>query len=939
MGVKDRSIKDKVFWAIFRISRYYAWLVLTFVLVLTAVAIYYVRELPIRSSYFDLLPQDDPLIDEYRSSEEYLAQTDYLALLLTLVDAEDKTQQERERLLLGAAEVIAEVLREDPEFIEVTFLLDPSPKIPDQYLLLYTLDAEQLARIESSVALARQSIAGGALSLLPTTGDLSDVYRQVGETIGQALSDSLSTEGSPSATTIEASLAEMSTFNEAVLGAVEGIETLPSVTEAVRALSEIFTPAEGRVSRAPEGVFSRDRTRLLMSVRPRYPSQQGVAYCTNVMEALDANLALVDLTELGVRIGVTGTYAYSAETNAVINADMRRTTIIASVGVLLIFYLAFGSIFYSVIAVIPLLISLVLTMAWAKFAVGGFNLITSFLPALVLGLGIDYGIHFISRYAEERSKGRSLNRALCTAVLRKGEASFLAAATTALVFLGLLSAHSRALFEMGAITAVGVLLAFLATIFLLPTLITLAHFLFRFRHRERVVNYTPYLSPFFRFVTEKGRVIFAIVLILTFFVAFQAARISFVFSSADLVPHVASQDVLNEILTHFGASKTRIGNYFTFFASSEDQLAEIVEHLKQNDLVEEVQSPQDLLPVNLSDQQRILNSLNIASYIEQLDLFDRSLADRASALAQIRNLLTQFGLLQYGAALNGEVEISLTAMEIQQQLRAIQNEVKRLDVNEARTRIVDLQEALLNLDRNLLQIRELPPLSALLRDILQGVPEGIRSSYLTSSGEYVIRARVKQAIYERDNLREFDAFASSISDKYFGMPLVGKQLEDYMKRDFFVSTLIAAALIIFILWSTLRGGIRALLAATPLILGYVWMLGGMKLLQIDFNFINITISPLLIGIGVDNGIHILHRYAEERAIEPEGAIERAGRMTAVAVIVTSLTTMLVFGSLLLARTPGLRLLGTSALLGIGFALVFSLLFLPAAIRVEGGKRV
>ncbi len=939
MGVKDRSIKDKVFWAIFRISRYHAWLVLTFVLVLTAVAIYYVRELPIRSSYFDLLPQDDPLIDEYRSSEEYLAQTDYLALLLTLLGAEDKTQQERERLLLGAAEVIAEVLGEDPEFTEVTYLLDPSPKIPDQYLLLYTLDAEQLARIESSVALARHSIAGGALSLLPTTGDLSDVYRQVGETIGQALSVGLSTEGSPSAIPIEASLAEMTAFNEAVLGAVDGIGTLPSVTEAVLALSEIFTPAEGRVSRTPEGVFSRDRTRLMMSVRPRYPSQQGVAYCTNVMETLDANLALVDLGELEVRVGVTGTYAYNAETNAVINADMRRTTIIASVGVLLIFYLAFGSIFYSVIAVIPLLISLVLTMAWAKFAVGGFNLITSFLPALVLGLGIDYGIHFISRYAEERSKGRPLNRALYTAVLRKGQASFLAAATTALVFLGLLSARSRALFEMGAITAVGVLLAFLATIFLLPTLVTLSHFVFRFRHRERVANYAPHLVPFFRFVTEKGRVIFAVVLILTFFVAFQAARISFVFSSADLVPHVASQDVLDEILTHFGASKTRIGNYFTFFASSEEELAGVVEHLKQNDLVEEVQSPQDLLPVNLSDQQRILNSLSIASYIEQLGLFDRSLANRASALAQIRNLLTQFGLLQYGAALNGQVEISLVSMEIQQQLRAIQNEVKRLDVNTAHARIVDLQEALLNLDRNLLQVRELPPLNALLRDILQGVPEGIRSSYLTASGEYVIRARMKQEIHKRDNLREFDAFATSISDKFFGMPLVGKQLEDYMKRDFFVSTLIAAALIIFILWGALRGGIRALLAATPLILGYVWMLGGMKLLQIDFNFINITISPLLIGIGVDNGIHILHRYAEERAIDSEGAIERGGRMTAVAVIVTSLTTMLVFGSLLLARTPGLRLLGSSALLGIGFALVFSLLFLPAAIRVEGGKRV
>jgi hypothetical protein len=150
---------------------------------------------------------------------------------------------------------------------------------------------------------------------------------------------------------------------------------------------------------------------------------------------------------------------------------------------------------------------------------------------------------------------------------------------------------------------------------------------------------------------------------------------------------------------------------------------------------------------------------------------------------------------------------------------------------------------------------------------------------------------------------------------------------------------LATLLIALTLWRSLGGGMRALLAASPLILGYVWMLGGMRLLQINFNFINIMISPLLIGIGVDNGVHIMHRYREERKVDPEGAIERAGQKTAVAVLVTSLTTMLVFASLLLASTPGLRFLGISALLGIGFTLIFSLLFLPAALQVEGGKRV
>ena len=211
--------------------------------------------------------------------------------------------------------------------------------------------------------------------------------------------------------------------------------------------------------------------------------------------------------------------------------------------------------------------------------------------------------------------------------------------------------------------------------------------------------------------------------------------------------------------------------------------------------------------------------------------------------------------------------------------------------------------------------------------------------YLTPEGDFVIQVRVRQDIFEADNLEEFNRFADSLADDYFGMPMVVQQLEGYMKRDFFLSTAIAAVVIILLLRASLRGWVRALLAGAPLVLGYVWMLGGMRLLSMDFNFLSITISPLLIGIGVDNGIHILHRTVEERCVKPEGAIERGVGTTAVAVIVTTMTTMLVFGSLMMARTPGLRILGASALLGIGFALLFSLLFLPAALRVEGGKRV
>lgn len=970
-----RPIVERTFRTVFRVSRYHAWWVLLVAFLITGLGVCYIRDIPIRSSYLDLLPSRDPLIDEYRRNEQYLAQTDLVVLLITLDEAPDRQppdivlvsqrvaelkakeqitreeEKEIERLaqriyhyrrtrLLTAAETIATVLEADEEFVNVSYLLQPSQRIPEQYLSLFTLDAEKLDRIKSSMGLAQEVIAEGGVIFSPSAELLASTYRGFGDIMNEALLEGGLNPEPARVTKIDQALGDIISLNESLLATLGGLSAFPTVISAIEDLTGLFAPDPSEISTEPEGLFSPDRTSLLMTAQPRYPSQRGVNYSEAVMEALGSDLERVDLETLGVIVEVSGNYAFSTSTHAAINADMLRTTIIASIGVFLIFFLAFGSLFYSVIAIIPLLISVVLTMAWTKFAIQGFNLVTTFLPALVLGLGIDYAIHLIARYAEERSKGRSLNQALYTSILRKGEASLIAALTTTLVFLGLLTARSRALFEMGAITSVGVLLAFMATLFLIPTLITVHHFLFRTRRqRERVINFTPQLSRYFRFVTGKGRVIFVLVLTLTFFVAFQAARTRFVFSSDELIPRVESQDVFEKILKLFGPGVAGLESSFFFYADSEEELARVVDRLEENELVQVIQSAWNFLPVYLSEQQQVLKDLNLASYIAQLNVLNQSLSDRTSTVAQIRTLLAQFGLVQYSGTLSGNVRIALATNAIQLQLREIQRELMAVDLDIVGVAIADLQEAIQELDKKLEKIRDLPPLETLLQDVLLLYPESIRANYITPYGKYIIQARVSWEIYDGNNLRQFDAFAASISDDYFGLPLVAKELEDYMKRDFYVSTTLAVAFILLTLWRSLGTWMRALFAATPLVLGYIWMLGGMRLLQIDFNFINITISPLLIGIGVDNAIHILHRYTEERNQNPQGAIERGGETTAVPVVVTSLTTMLVFGSLLVARTPGLRYLGISALLGIGFTLLFSLLFLPAALHVEGGKRV
>ncbi len=929
---------ERILHGIFRLCRYHAWVVLAVALAITGASLYYTRQVPLRSSYFDLLPAHDPLVDQYRKNEQYLAQTDTVALLLSLDNADAMPAEERERSLVSAAEALTEVLRQDPEFVDVTYTLQLSQDIPEQYRLLYELKPDKLAKIETSVATAQSYISGKELSSIPTA-DLGGAYRQAGDSMTQLLSGGLDlTNPGAVAGDVEKTLEGVISLNSAVLAAVHSVDSLPALTQAVDDISSVFVPAEDTApSRQP--VFSQDKSRLLITARPRLPSQQGVSYCDAVMKTLRADLGRVNLAERGVTVGVTGAYSLIAEMNAIINADMQRTTILSSVAVLVVFFLGFGSLFYTVIAAIPLLVSMVLMTAWAKLACGGFNLMTTFLPALVFGIGIEFGIHLVSRYAEERKRGASFNRALSTAVQRKGLAIFTAAMTVSLAFTGLLFSDSRALFEMGVISSMGIVSAFVTTLFLFPTLVTLSHFLLRSKRWEKVISYERVFAPVFRFVTSRARVVIAIVLLLTCGAAILASRTAFQFTSTDLIPKTESMAVLDDALAHFAPDQAQLGEQFTFFASSEMDLANIVARLRENRFVTSVQSAQDLLPVNLAQQQQILNSLDMGAYIDQLGVLDRGLADRNVAIGQMRDLYTTFSLVEYASTLNGLGVIAQESDEIQAQLRDIQQTLRTLDAERAHAAILDLERALRNLDANLAAIRQLPPAEALLRDLLLSTPEGVRSLYLTTEGKYIIRARMNPIYNQGNNLQTFNAFAASISDDYFGIALGIKVLENYMKRDFVVSTIIAAALIAVILWFALRGWMRPLLAAVPLVLGYVWMLAGMRVLKIPFNFINITISPLLIGFGVDNGVYLLVRYAEERGIDPVGAVERSGRTTAAAVVMTSLTTLAVFGSLILARTPGLRVLGICALLGIAFALLFSLLFLPALLRGGRGNRV
>ena len=124
---------------------------------------------------------------------------------------------------------------------------------------------------------------------------------------------------------------------------------------------------------------------------------------------------------------------------------------------------------------------------------------------------------------------------------------------------------------------------------------------------------------------------------------------------------------------------------------------------------------------------------------------------------------------------------------------------------------------------------------------------------------------------------------------------------------------------------------QAVLAAMPLAVGLVWALGGMRLLGSSFNFANLVAVPLIVGVGIDNGVHVIHRVRLEGRHGMDVVLRHTGR----AILISSFTTMIGFGSLSFASHRGLASLGLLLLLGVGSCLVASIVVLPNLLVVLG----
>jgi len=172
-----------------------------------------------------------------------------------------------------------------------------------------------------------------------------------------------------------------------------------------------------------------------------------------------------------IAIRLTGSMIVRIEENSTIVGDLSRSAAVAGSLALFIIYAYTRSLFAVPLIFFPLLLSMTYTFALARFFVGGLNIISGFLIAILLGLGIDFGIHLYIRFKQELLKKQTIAEAVELVTVQVGRSGMMAMLTTAGIFSILIFSDFRGFSEFGQIAAIGIISAFVSYFFIFPALV------------------------------------------------------------------------------------------------------------------------------------------------------------------------------------------------------------------------------------------------------------------------------------------------------------------------------------------------------------------------------------------------------------------------------------------------------------------------------------
>jgi len=629
-----------------------------------------------------------------------------------------------------------------------------------------------------------------------------------------------------------------------------------------------------------------DRSMLLMIARPIKPAQDLVFGKELVRMAHAAEQRARQEVEKAkgsslshMKVSYGGGYLIALNDSEIIQKDIVRNFLTSFCGVLLLFLIAFRTLKSLFFASLPLVVGISWTMAFAALSVGELNSATSGFSALLLGLAIDFTIVLYNRYLEERIAGKEALPSARLMLAETGQSVFTGAVTTAAAFYALMITKFRGLSELGLLTGTGILFCLLATYIMLPALCA-------WDENRKRASLPPRMRSFglervFSILSRFPRGVVWGSLGCSVLLGFFAFSLTFDDDISNIRPKHNEALILQErIAEKFGLS------YYHFVAVAERKTVE--EALVANEQMAAVLR-------SWSGKEGITG-------FDSVETFLPSQASQEERLAYIQS--------QQASELNGD----RIARTFRRALR--ENGFRRSAY-----------------DEYLKKFRQFLSPSQLItwEEVTKSSLGRILGRYLKVDERGV---RVATYVYQDQKAwREgppaelLTKLASLGSVKCSGVNILSRELKTRVYHDAKLATLLALLGIGLLLYLDFRSIKISLLALIPLGFGILWMFGLMEAFGMKLNLMNIFAVIMILGIGVDYGVHVLHRYYEDNGFDVVPSLNQVGK----AILMAALTTTFGFGTITFSDYPGLISMGVASVLGIGTCTVASLVLLPAVL--------
>jgi hopanoid biosynthesis associated RND transporter like protein HpnN len=675
------------------------------------------------------------------------------------------------------------------------------------------------------------------------------------------------------------------------------------------------------------------------------------------VDRMEELLASVGWDHPQAKIGLTGIPSLERDEMRSSQNSMIWQAVISFGGVGLLLVVGFRGIKHPLLGQLMLAVGTALGFGFATASVGHLNILSVSFVTMLVGLGSDYAILYLSRYLELRHEGQPLRSALLETSRDVGPGILTAAATTSLAFFCAIFTDFLGVAELGVIAGGGILLCALTAFFVMPSSIMLVD-----RNTEPKLLPTPFQVNAVRKLTSRWpwAVTIASVALIASLSIF-GFRVKYDYNllhlQADGIPSVE----LQKRLVQEPNSRTLFAVAVANSPEAALALKEKFEALPEVHHVDEIASS---LPKHSSDQ-----TLLMVQGIHAL------LADLPAELPESGNVepgLIRDRLEAFAKSLEGNP--SPTAAKI------------RVDIGEAidvlEQRSLEEQTVLLTSYQTgmkadlLARFRMLAATSNPQPVTMADLPAAMTSRF-ARPGHWLLQIHPEQEIWDIEPLEKFVDAVRQVDPEVTGIPLQNYEASqqiwmsykrvalyalfaiylvlvlDFLSlRDTLISvvgpligvgaiTMVArgmgtpigyehlalayvvmtAALVAVLDLEGLRDIVLALL---PPLAGAILMLGTLGLIGVDLNPANLIILPLILGIGVDNGVHVLHDYRRQH-----GQRYMSSPSTINSLVLTSLTNMVGFGSMIIAPHRGLKSIGVVSTVGVGSCLFVSVVLLPA----------